>query len=78
MAELIKALSNCELDEGSILAVRINAERIAVYKIAGEVYAPAKCARTATAHLKIAARSSKAIKLSASVTAPGSASKPAK
>ena len=42
MSEFIKALSNCELDEGSILAVRINGERIAVYKIAGDVYAPSE------------------------------------
>ena len=39
MAEFIKALSNSELEEGSILAVRINGERIALYKIGGEVYA---------------------------------------
>jgi naphthalene 1,2-dioxygenase system ferredoxin subunit len=39
MSEFIKALSNSELEEGSILAVRINGERIALYKIGGEVYA---------------------------------------
>ena len=39
MSEFKKALSNSELEEGSILAVRINGERIALYKIGGEVYA---------------------------------------
>jgi nitrite reductase/ring-hydroxylating ferredoxin subunit len=39
MSEFIKALSNSELEEGSILAVRINGERIALYKIGGEIYA---------------------------------------
>jgi 3-phenylpropionate/trans-cinnamate dioxygenase ferredoxin component len=39
MSEFIKALSNSELEEGSILAVRINGEHIALYKIGGEVYA---------------------------------------
>jgi 3-phenylpropionate/trans-cinnamate dioxygenase ferredoxin component len=39
MSEFIKALSNSELEEGSILAVRINGERIALYKICGEIYA---------------------------------------
>jgi 3-phenylpropionate/trans-cinnamate dioxygenase ferredoxin component len=39
MSEFRKALSNAELEEGSILAVRINGERIALYKIGGEVYA---------------------------------------
>ena len=34
-----KAIAYSELDEGSILAVRINGERIALYKIDGEVYA---------------------------------------
>jgi nitrite reductase/ring-hydroxylating ferredoxin subunit len=39
MSEFKKALSNSELEEGSILAVRINDERIALYKIGGEMYA---------------------------------------
>jgi 3-phenylpropionate/trans-cinnamate dioxygenase ferredoxin component len=39
MSEFIKALSNSELEEGSILAVRINGERIALYQIGGEIYA---------------------------------------
>jgi nitrite reductase/ring-hydroxylating ferredoxin subunit len=39
MSEFIKALSKSELEEGSILAVRINGERIALYKIGGEIYA---------------------------------------
>lgn len=39
MSVFIKALSNSELEEGSILAVRINGERIALYKIGGEIYA---------------------------------------
>ena len=39
MSEFIKALSNSELEEGSILAVRINGARIALYKINGEIYA---------------------------------------
>ena len=39
MSEFNKAIANSELDEGSILAVRINGERIALYKIGGEVYA---------------------------------------
>jgi nitrite reductase/ring-hydroxylating ferredoxin subunit len=39
MSEFRKALSNSELEEGSILAVRINGERIALYKIGGEIYA---------------------------------------
>ena len=39
MSEFIKALSNSELEEGSILAVRINGERIALYKIGSEIYA---------------------------------------
>lgn len=39
MSEFIKALSNSELEEGSILAVGINGERIALYKIGGEIYA---------------------------------------
>jgi nitrite reductase/ring-hydroxylating ferredoxin subunit len=39
MSEFKKALSNSELEEGSILAVRINGERIALYKIDGEIYA---------------------------------------
>jgi nitrite reductase/ring-hydroxylating ferredoxin subunit len=39
MSEFIKAIACSELDEGSILAVRINGERIALYKLAGEVYA---------------------------------------
>ena len=38
MSEFKRAIANSELDEGSILAVRINGERIALYKIAGEVY----------------------------------------
>jgi nitrite reductase/ring-hydroxylating ferredoxin subunit len=39
MSEFNKVISNSELDEGSILAVRINGERIALYKIGGEIYA---------------------------------------
>jgi p-cumate 2,3-dioxygenase ferredoxin component len=39
MSEFKKALSNSELEEGSILAVRVNGERIALYKINGEIYA---------------------------------------
>jgi nitrite reductase/ring-hydroxylating ferredoxin subunit len=78
MSEFKKALSNSELEEGSILAVRVNGERIALYKINGEIYATSENARTATAHSKISARSSKAIKSNASVTAQGSSSKPAK
>jgi nitrite reductase/ring-hydroxylating ferredoxin subunit len=39
MSEFIRALSKSELEEGSILAVRINGERIALYKIGGEIYA---------------------------------------
>ena len=39
MSQFKKALSNSELEEGSILAVRINGERIALYKIDGEIYA---------------------------------------
>jgi nitrite reductase/ring-hydroxylating ferredoxin subunit len=39
MSEFKRALSNSELEEGSILAVRINGERIALYKIRGEIYA---------------------------------------
>ena len=39
MPEFNKAIANSELDEGSILAVRINGERIALYKIDGKVYA---------------------------------------
>ena len=39
MSEFKKAIADCELDEGSILAIRINGERIALYKIGGEVYA---------------------------------------
>ena len=39
MSEFIKALSKSELEEDSILAVRINGERIALYKIGGEIYA---------------------------------------
>ena len=39
MAEFNKAISNSELDEGSILAVRIKGERIALYKIGGQTYA---------------------------------------
>ena len=39
MSEFIKAIAYSELDEGSILAVRINGERIALYKIDGEVHA---------------------------------------
>jgi nitrite reductase/ring-hydroxylating ferredoxin subunit len=39
MSEFNKAIAHSELDEGSILAVRINGERIALYKIDGQVYA---------------------------------------
>jgi 3-phenylpropionate/trans-cinnamate dioxygenase ferredoxin component len=39
MSEFNKAIAYSELDEGSILAVKINGERIALYKIGGEVYA---------------------------------------
>lgn len=39
MSEFNKVILNSELDEGSILAVRIKSERIALYKICGEVYA---------------------------------------
>ena len=39
MSDLKRAIANSELDEGSILAVKINGERIALFKIGGEVYA---------------------------------------
>ena len=39
MSEFRKALSNADLEEGSILAVRINGKRVVLYKIGGEVYA---------------------------------------
>jgi nitrite reductase/ring-hydroxylating ferredoxin subunit len=39
MSEFKKALSNSEVEEGSVLAVRITGERIALYKIGGEIYA---------------------------------------
>ena len=39
MSEFNKAIAYSELEEGSILAVRINGARIALYKIGGEVYA---------------------------------------
>ena len=39
MSEFNKAIAYSELDEGSILAVRINGERIALYKLGAEVYA---------------------------------------
>jgi 3-phenylpropionate/trans-cinnamate dioxygenase ferredoxin component len=39
MSEFLKALSKSKLEEGSILAVRINGERIALYKVGGEIYA---------------------------------------
>jgi 3-phenylpropionate/trans-cinnamate dioxygenase ferredoxin subunit len=39
MSEFKRAIANSELDEGSILAVRLNGQRIALYKIGGEVYA---------------------------------------
>ena len=39
MSEFKRAIASSELDEGSILAVRINGERIALYKVGGEVYA---------------------------------------
>ena len=39
MSEFNRAIAYSELDEGSILAVKINGERIALYKVDGEVYA---------------------------------------
>jgi len=39
MSEFNKAIAYSELDEGSILAARIKGERIALYKVGGEVYA---------------------------------------
>lgn len=39
MAEFVKAISYAELEEGMIQAVKINGEAIALYKIAGQVYA---------------------------------------
>lgn len=39
MSEFNKAIAYSELDEGLILAVRIKGERIALYKVDGEVYA---------------------------------------
>jgi nitrite reductase/ring-hydroxylating ferredoxin subunit len=39
MSEFHRAIANWELAEGSILAVTINGERIALYKVGGQVYA---------------------------------------
>jgi nitrite reductase/ring-hydroxylating ferredoxin subunit len=39
MPEFVKAISYAELEEGAIQAVRINGIGIALYKIAGRVYA---------------------------------------
>jgi len=39
MPEFMKAISYVELEEGTIQAVRINGEAVALYKIAGQVYA---------------------------------------
>jgi nitrite reductase/ring-hydroxylating ferredoxin subunit len=53
-------------------------ERIALYKIGGEIYATSEMCSHSDCSLEDSARSSKAIKSNASVTAQGSASRPAK
>ena len=76
MSEFIKAIAYAALEDGAIQAVRINGQTIALYKIAGQVYATSEMCSHDAALWRTSARMSKMIKWSVSAMEPGFGSQP--